>query len=85
MNVTGGSFMDWAFGHLNYQIEHHLFPQMPRIHYGPISGEVREMMESEGIKYDTRPLVPAFSKLLGHLASSGKMVAQAKAYRKKSE
>ncbi len=29
-NVRGGWFTDFALGGLNYQIEHHLFPSMPR-------------------------------------------------------
>ena len=29
-NVRGGRIVDYALGGLNYQIEHHLFPKMPR-------------------------------------------------------
>ena len=29
-NLRGGLFVDYALGGLNYQIEHHLFPSMPR-------------------------------------------------------
>ena len=29
-NVRGGPLVDFAMGGLNYQIEHHLFPSMPR-------------------------------------------------------
>ena len=29
-NVRGGALVDFAMGGLNYQIEHHLFPSMPR-------------------------------------------------------
>jgi fatty acid desaturase len=29
-NVRGGRFIDFFLGGLNYQIEHHLFPSMPR-------------------------------------------------------
>ena len=29
-NVRGGWLVDFALGGLNYQIEHHLFPSMPR-------------------------------------------------------
>ena len=29
-NVRGGWLTDLALGGLNYQIEHHLFPSMPR-------------------------------------------------------
>lgn len=29
-NMRPGIFIDWLWGGLNYQIEHHLFPSMPR-------------------------------------------------------
>lgn len=29
-NMHPGPFVDWLWGGLNYQIEHHLFPTMPR-------------------------------------------------------
>jgi fatty acid desaturase len=29
-NIRGGRFIDFAMGGLNYQVEHHLFPNMPR-------------------------------------------------------
>jgi fatty acid desaturase len=29
-NIRGGRLTDWVLGGLNYQIEHHLFPSMPR-------------------------------------------------------
>ena len=29
-NIRGGWFVDILLGGLNYQIEHHLFPSMPR-------------------------------------------------------
>jgi len=36
-NVEGGRFNDWFTGHLNYQIEHHLFPTMPRHNYSTVA------------------------------------------------
>jgi fatty acid desaturase len=31
-NVAPHPFWDFFFGGLNYQVEHHLFPKMPRVH-----------------------------------------------------
>ena len=33
-NVTGGPLVDFFYGGLNYQVEHHLFPTMPRTNLG---------------------------------------------------
>ena len=32
--VTGGPLVDFFYGGLNYQVEHHLFPTMPRTNLG---------------------------------------------------
>lgn len=41
----------WFFGGLNYQVEHHLFPQICHIHYPGISSIVRETATEFGITY----------------------------------
>ena len=50
-NVTGGLFTDFWFGGLNFQIEHHLFPQAPRANLRAISRYVRPFCEERGIPY----------------------------------
>eukprot|EP00884_Botryococcus_braunii_P013438 jgi/Botrbrau1/22095/Bobra.0206s0021.1 len=51
-NITPGIWNDWFSGGLNYQIEHHLFPTLPRHNYPEISKEVRRICEKHGIPYD---------------------------------
>ena len=41
-NITGGRFTDFMLGGLNYQIEHHLFPSMPRPNLRRVQGLVRD-------------------------------------------
>eukprot|EP01104_Vermistella_antarctica_P010624 TRINITY_DN2846_c1_g2_i1.p1 TRINITY_DN2846_c1_g2~~TRINITY_DN2846_c1_g2_i1.p1 ORF type:complete len:507 (+),score=104.68 TRINITY_DN2846_c1_g2_i1:257-1777(+) len=48
-NVTGGWLVDYVTGGLNYQIEHHLFPTMPRHNYPIVHAEVKEMMHRNGL------------------------------------
>ncbi|KAI3378777.1 hypothetical protein SNEBB_010411 [Seison nebaliae] len=50
-NIKGNYFNNWFSGHLNYQIEHHLFPLMPRHNYPKIEHEVRELCRKHDIKY----------------------------------
>ena len=47
--------LSWFVGGLNYQIEHHLFPQVCHIHYRAISPMVRETCEEFGIRYNVHP------------------------------
>jgi linoleoyl-CoA desaturase len=42
----------WYIGGLNYQIEHHLFPQICSIHYPKISSIVREKAEKYDVPYN---------------------------------
>merc|ERR1719245_569537 len=50
-NVKGSWFNDWFTGHLNYQIEHHLWPTMPRHNYYKVSHRVKALAEKHGLEY----------------------------------
>ena len=50
-NIRGGVFVDFAMGGLNYQIEHHLFPSMPRPNLRQVQPIVREYCEVHGVTY----------------------------------
>jgi linoleoyl-CoA desaturase len=47
--------LSWYIGGLNYQIEHHLFPQVCSIHYPEISRIVRATAEEHGVPYHYQP------------------------------
>lgn len=47
--------LSWLVGGLNYQIEHHLFPQVCHIHYRALSPLVRETCQEFGIRYNVHP------------------------------
>jgi linoleoyl-CoA desaturase len=48
-------FLSWFIGGLNYQVEHHLFPNISHVHYSKISGFVREMAEKYNLPYHVQP------------------------------
>jgi linoleoyl-CoA desaturase len=48
-------------GNLGYQVEHHLYPDMPSSRYGEIAPQVRQICKKYGLPYNTGP----FSKQLG--------------------
>jgi linoleoyl-CoA desaturase len=47
--------ISWLAGGLNFQIEHHLFPQICHIHYSAISKIVRQQCEQFGLPYNYYP------------------------------
>jgi fatty acid desaturase len=50
-NIAGGRWVDTALGGLNYQIEHHLFPSMPRPSLRKVAPLVRAYAEQLGVPY----------------------------------
>jgi len=54
-NFNGGRVMSFMTGNLNYQIEHHLFPDLPSNRYAEMSENVREICARYAIPYTTGP------------------------------
>jgi len=54
--------LSWYIGGLNYQIEHHLFPQVCSVHYPAISEIVRATAEENGVPYHYNPTLWAAIK-----------------------
>ncbi|MFA4927853.1 MAG: acyl-CoA desaturase [Patulibacter sp.] len=55
-NLTGGKLFHIMSGNLSFQIEHHLFPDIPAHRYAEISEEVKEACERYGLEYNAGPL-----------------------------
>nr|WAY16337.1 front-end fatty acid desaturase group A [Spirobranchus lamarcki] len=71
-NVEKSVFNDWFTGHLNFQIEHHLFPTMPRHNLYKIQPEVQALCAKHGVDYQIKPLYTAFKDIYLRLKESGK-------------
>jgi NADPH-dependent stearoyl-CoA 9-desaturase len=63
-NLTGGKLFHVLAGNLSFQIEHHLFPDLPAHRYADISVEVREVSRRYGIPYNTGPLHSQFGSVV---------------------
>ncbi|MET7474136.1 acyl-CoA desaturase [Streptomyces sp. NPDC005648] len=70
-NIRGGPLVDWFLGGLNYQIEHHLFPSMPRPHLRLARPLVRSHCRELGIPYTETGLVDSYRQALSHLHEVG--------------
>jgi linoleoyl-CoA desaturase len=55
-NIEGGAFFHVASGNLGYQVEHHLFPDMPSTRYAEIAPRVKEICERYELPYNSGPL-----------------------------
>jgi NADPH-dependent stearoyl-CoA 9-desaturase len=63
-NLTGGKLFHVLAGNLSFQIEHHLFPDLPAHRYAEISREVREIRERYGIPDNTGSLSRQFGSVV---------------------
>ena len=70
-NIRGGPVVDWFLGGLNYQIEHHLFPSMPRPHLRLARPLVQAHCRELGIPYTETGLVDSYRQALSHLHEVG--------------
>ena len=66
-NVRGSRLVDVVFGGLNYQIEHHLFPTMPRPNLRHAQPLVRAFCHHHGLPYTEASLIGSYTQALRHL------------------
>ncbi len=70
-NVRGGWFVDQLLGGLNYQVEHHLFPSMPRTHLRKAQRLVRTYCAQHRIPYTETGLFASYACALRYLHTLG--------------
>src|ERR1700752_4577692 len=55
-NISGNRLLHFMSGNLSFQIEHHLFPDLPSNRYQEIAPKVRALFEKYDLSYCTRPM-----------------------------
>jgi NADPH-dependent stearoyl-CoA 9-desaturase len=56
-NISGSRLMHLMTGNLSFQIEHHLFPDLPSNRYQEIAPQVKEVFDRYGLTYTSGPLI----------------------------
>ena len=70
-NIKGNWMMDTFMGGLNYQIEHHLFPNMPRPHLREAQEIAKEYCETHKIPYTETTLSQSYGIVVQYLNRVG--------------
>ncbi|MBX6750204.1 MAG: acyl-CoA desaturase [Micromonosporaceae bacterium] len=70
-NIRGGPVVDFLLGGLNYQIEHHLFPSMPRPNLRKSQPLVRAYCQQHCVSYRETTLLRSYDEALRHLHDVG--------------
>ncbi|MCW2947192.1 MAG: fatty acid desaturase [Actinoallomurus sp.] len=70
-NIRGGRLTDFALGGLNYQIEHHLFPSMPRPSLRRVQPLVRAHCRLHDLPHQESTVLGSYTQVIRHLHSVG--------------
>ena len=70
-NISGGWGIDLFMGGLNHQVEHHLFPSMPRPNLRRARPLVRAFCAEHGIAYTETSLLQSLRQIVGYLNEVG--------------
>jgi fatty acid desaturase len=76
-NISGGWVTTFMLGGLNYQIEHHLFPSMPRPNLRHAQDLVRSFCLASGLDYCETGVVGSFGRIIRSLQAAGQAFAVA--------
>jgi fatty acid desaturase len=70
-NITGGPLTTFMLGGLNRQIEHHLFPSMPRPNLPRVQGLVQDFCAATDLGYSEENFVESFRQIIQQLSRAG--------------
>jgi fatty acid desaturase len=71
-NIRGGPLVDLVLGGLNYQIEHHLFPSMPRPNLRRVQPLIGQFCREHRLPYVQTSLIGSYAQTLRHLNTVGR-------------
>jgi fatty acid desaturase len=70
-NIRGGWWATWLMGGLNYQVEHHLFPNMPRPHLARAREVVIDQCRALDVPYVETSLLRSYAIVIEYLNRVG--------------
>lgn len=70
-NIRGGWLVTFLMGGLNYQVEHHLFPSMPRANLRRARPLVQQFCAERGVTYTETTLMASYAIVVRYLDSVG--------------
>jgi fatty acid desaturase len=77
-NVTAHPITDFWYGGLNYQIEHHLFPRLPRNKLKEAQPIIKCFCRDQGITYHETGVLQSYKEILKHLHEVGAPLRKAR-------
>lgn len=78
MDIACSPYMDWFHGGLQFQLEHHLFPRLPRYKLREVMPLVDEIFQKHGIKVIRKNFLEGNRMILNHMARIGSTIRKPK-------
>jgi fatty acid desaturase len=78
-NVAPNRVWDFVFGGLNYQVEHHLFPTMPRVNFGKARRLVKPFCTAQGLPYTEMGAFASYRLVISELRRVARSTATSSA------
>ena len=66
-NIRPGIVTDYYYGHLNYQIEHHLFPTLARHQMKKARVIIKQYCKEKDIEYYETSIIQSYREILAHM------------------
>jgi fatty acid desaturase len=79
-NVIPSPVTDYMYGGLNYQVEHHLFPGMPRNNLGKARLIVKQFCEEHDLPYYETGVIESYRQILEHFNNIGAPLREKKQF-----
>ncbi|KAK6747583.1 hypothetical protein RB195_000650 [Necator americanus] len=77
-NMRPGIFIDWLWGGLNYQIEHHLFPTMPRHNLSKVMPMVKQFCADNDLPYMVDDYLTGWKEEIQQFANVARIASKMK-------
>ena len=74
-NITPHPVWDFVFGGLSYQVEHHLFPTMPRVRFGNARAIVKPFCAAQTLQYTEMGALASYRMVMAELQRVAHMAA----------
>ena len=75
-DLTSHPVWDFLYGGLNYQIEHHLFPTIPRVNLKRAQAIVKPFCKAHGLTYEVVDPLTAYRSVYSELRRIGSAVIE---------
>ncbi|MGU3432944.1 fatty acid desaturase family protein [Actinomycetes bacterium M1A6_2h] len=67
-NIDGGNLFHLMSGNLSYQVEHHLYPDMPSTRYKEVAPKIKDICERYQLPYNTGPFSQQWGMVMRTIA-----------------